>query len=152
VTTTPLEQVQAGLSRVVAAPETVTFDGSLDTRGRAAMNTSNDMPACMVSAAEAREIVVGSMPVVIGRDPGCDVRLDSPRVSRYHCCVTGAGGEVVVRDLGSTNGLRINGRRVSAGRLRPGDTLAVAQVEFRVEPDVGAGVRLRQSSDQESDE
>jgi pSer/pThr/pTyr-binding forkhead associated (FHA) protein len=106
----------------------------------------------MVSSADAREIVVGSMPVVIGRDPGCDVRLDSPRVSRYHCCVAGAGGEVVVRDLGSTNGLRINGQRVQWGRLKPGDTLAVAQVEFRVESDAEAGVRLRQSSDQESGE
>jgi pSer/pThr/pTyr-binding forkhead associated (FHA) protein len=92
------------------------------------------------------------MPVVIGRDPGCDVRLDSLRVSRYHCCVTGAGGEVVVRDLGSTNGLRINGRRVTSGRLKPGDTLAIAKVEFRVETDADAGVRLRQSPDQESDE
>jgi pSer/pThr/pTyr-binding forkhead associated (FHA) protein len=100
---------------------------------------------------EGREILLGSTPVVVGRDPGCDVRLGSIRVSRYHCCLTGAGGEVVVRDLGSTNGLRINGQRVTTGRLRPGDTLAIAQEEFRVEADAEARLRLRPSSKPESE-
>jgi hypothetical protein len=41
-------------------------------------------------------------------------------------------GEVLVRDLGSTNGTRINGRRVAAGRLRPGDELAIADLRYCV--------------------
>ena len=41
--------------------------------------------------------------------------------------------EVVVRDLGSTNGIRINGRRVGIGRLRPGDELAIAHIRYRFE-------------------
>jgi pSer/pThr/pTyr-binding forkhead associated (FHA) protein len=104
----------------------------------------------MVSSVGGREIMVGSAPVVIGRHPTCDVRLDSLRVSRYHCCLSGVAGEVMVRDLGSTNGLRINGQRVTSGRLRAGDTLAIGHEEFRVEADgdAGAGVRLRQSSNQ----
>jgi pSer/pThr/pTyr-binding forkhead associated (FHA) protein len=108
----------------------------------------------MVSPVGGREIVVGPTPVVIGRHPGCDVRLDSLRVSRYHCCLTGDAGGVMVRDLGSTNGVRINGQRVTSGRLKPGDTLAIGHEEFRVEPDgdAGSGVRLRQSSNQESEE
>jgi pSer/pThr/pTyr-binding forkhead associated (FHA) protein len=102
----------------------------------------------MASPVGGREIVVGSTPVVIGRHPTCDVRIDSLRVSRYHCCLSGDAGEVVVRDLGSTNGLRINGQRVISGRLKPGDTLAIGHEEFRVEADgdAGAGVRLRQAT------
>jgi pSer/pThr/pTyr-binding forkhead associated (FHA) protein len=39
--------------------------------------------------------------------------------------------EVVVRDLGSTNGIRINGQRVEVGRLRPGDELSIAHIRYR---------------------
>ena len=83
------------------------------------------------------EIVVGRTPLVIGRHSGCDVRLGSCRVSRHHCCLTEVEGEaeVVVRDLCSTNGIRINGERVTMGRLRPGDRLAIANFVFRLEVD-----------------
>ena len=42
-------------------------------------------------------------------------------------------GEVTVRDLGSTNGIRINGQRVERGRLRPGDELSIAHIRYRLE-------------------
>jgi pSer/pThr/pTyr-binding forkhead associated (FHA) protein len=41
--------------------------------------------------------------------------------------------QVVVRDLGSTNGIRINGMRVETGRLRPGDELSIAHFRYRLE-------------------
>jgi hypothetical protein len=41
--------------------------------------------------------------------------------------------ELVVRDLGSTNGIRINGERVERGRLRPGDELSIAHIRYRLE-------------------
>jgi pSer/pThr/pTyr-binding forkhead associated (FHA) protein len=68
--------------------------------------------------------------VMVGRHPECDVRLDSLRVSRRHCILTAEGGEVVVRDLGSTNGTWINGRRVVSGRHWPGDEVAIAHVRY----------------------
>ena len=43
------------------------------------------------------------------------------------------GGELIVRDLGSTNGIRINGQRVEKGRLRVGDELSVAHIRFRLD-------------------
>jgi pSer/pThr/pTyr-binding forkhead associated (FHA) protein len=94
------------------------------------------------------EIVVGRAPVVIGRHPGCDVRLGSTRVSRHHCCVSAVEGDLVVRDLGSTNGLRINGERVTWGRLRPGDKLSIAHYEFRLEVDSLAETRAARAPDQ----
>ena len=42
-------------------------------------------------------------------------------------------GEIVVRDLGSTNGIRINGQRIEMGRLRPGDELSIAHIRYRYE-------------------
>ena len=69
--------------------------------------------------------------VVVGRHPQCDARLDSLRISRHHCCMTQDKNDVVVRDLGSTNGIRINGQRVEVGRLRPGDELSIAHIRYR---------------------
>jgi pSer/pThr/pTyr-binding forkhead associated (FHA) protein len=71
--------------------------------------------------------------IVVGRHPNCDARLVSPRVSRWHCCLTEVDGEVWVRDLGSTNGTWIDGRRIHSGRLRVGDVLAIAHYRCRVE-------------------
>jgi pSer/pThr/pTyr-binding forkhead associated (FHA) protein len=78
------------------------------------------------------DILVDRSPVLIGRHPRCDARIDSIRVSQRHCCLTEDDGAVLVRDLGSTNGIRINGRRVESGRLRPGDELSISVFRYRV--------------------
>lgn len=91
------------------------------------------MPARLVALDEGPDIPLDRTMVVVGRHPQCDARLDSLRVSRHHCCMTQDNGEVVVRDLGSTNGVRINGQRVEVGRLRPGDELSIAHIRYRLE-------------------
>ena len=90
------------------------------------------MPSRLVASAGRPDILVDRV-MVVGRHPHCDARLRSPRVSRWHCCLTEVDGEVWVRDLGSTNGIWINGRRVTSGRLRPGDVLAIAHISYRLE-------------------
>jgi pSer/pThr/pTyr-binding forkhead associated (FHA) protein len=69
----------------------------------------------------------------VGRHPKCDARIDSLRVSRYHCSLTRENGEIVVRDLASTNGTQINGQRVQVGLLKPGDELSIAHLRYRLE-------------------
>jgi len=91
------------------------------------------MPVRLVALDEGPDIMLDRTMVVVGRHPNCDTRLDSLRVSRHHCCMTQESGEVVVRDLGSTNGIRINGQRVEIGRLRPGDELSIAHIRYRLE-------------------
>src|SRR4029077_3430619 len=91
------------------------------------------MPSRLVALDEGPDITLDRAMVVVGRHPACDTRLDSLRVSRHHCCMTQENGEVVVRDLGSTNGIRINGQRVEIGRLRPGDELSIAHIRYRLE-------------------
>jgi len=86
-----------------------------------------------VALDEGPDITLDRTIVVVGRHPACETRLDSLRVSRHHCCMTQENGEVVVRDLGSTNGIRINGQRVEMGRLRPGDELSIAHIRYRLE-------------------
>jgi pSer/pThr/pTyr-binding forkhead associated (FHA) protein len=90
------------------------------------------MPTLLIALDDAPNITVKRSVVLVGRHPRSDIRIDSLRVSRRHCCLTEDHGAVVVRDLGSSNGIRINGHRVESGRLRPGDELSIAHLRYRV--------------------
>lgn len=69
---------------------------------------------------------------IVGRDADCDVRFDHKSVSKMHCVLVKTDGLVLVRDLGSTNGTRVNGQRVRRAALLPNDTLAIANMKFTV--------------------
>ena len=75
---------------------------------------------------------------VLGRSRDCDVVLDDANVSRRHAEVRPSGGSWIVRDLGSTNGVKVNGRRLDPARpqsLEPGDAieLGTSRVIFDLE-------------------
>ena len=61
---------------------------------------------------------------VIGRAEGCDIHLDDPLVSRRHARVISSAVGTAIEDLGSANGLYVNGRRSSGiTPLHPGDVV-----------------------------
>lgn len=95
------------------------------------------MSVRLVALDEGPDIPLDREMLVVGRHPQCDARLDSIRVSRRHCCMTPDNGEIIVKDLGSTNGIRINGQRVEKGRLRPGDELSIAHIRYRFDDGIG---------------
>jgi pSer/pThr/pTyr-binding forkhead associated (FHA) protein len=66
-------------------------------------------------------------PVTIGREEGNLLRLNDERVSRFHAKVQFDNGEVILTDLESTNGTRVNGNVVQIRRLRPGDRVGVGR-------------------------
>jgi len=70
---------------------------------------------------------------VVGRRRSCDICLEHPSVSKVHLVLVQTDGAVLFRDLGSTNGTKVNGKRVRRGALLPGDTLSVAGQRFKVE-------------------
>jgi predicted component of type VI protein secretion system len=74
--------------------------------------------------------------LLIGRHPECDVRIDLPKISRRHCCLALAYDRVLIRDLGSHNGLRVNGRLVEEARLHAGDEVAIGPLIYRLELEV----------------
>jgi predicted component of type VI protein secretion system len=79
--------------------------------------------------------------LLIGRHPDCDIRIDRPEISRRHCLVALAYDRMLIRDLGSRNGLRVNGRVVEESRLEPGDEVAIGPALFRYEQEVPPPVR-----------
>jgi len=72
---------------------------------------------------------------VIGSEPGVDVRIDDPTVSRRHCVIEPTEERVIVRDLASTNGTLLNGVRVPTAELRPGLVLTLGTTRLRVAMD-----------------
>ncbi|MFB9465879.1 FHA domain-containing protein [Streptomyces cinereospinus] len=72
-------------------------------------------------------------PLRIGRDPASGLRLTHETVSRVHAELTRQGGMWVLRDLGSTNGTTVNGRRVTGATVvREGDQVGFGQMAFRL--------------------
>jgi pSer/pThr/pTyr-binding forkhead associated (FHA) protein len=72
--------------------------------------------------------------MLIGRHRECDVRINSPKVSRRHCCVVMVYDRLLIRDLGSRNGVRHNGQIVEEMTLLSGDEVAIGPIIFRLEP------------------
>ncbi len=72
----------------------------------------------------------------MGRAPGVDFVVDAALVSRVHCRLTlSNGNELLLEDLGSTNGTFVNGSKVTKTTLHDGDKLTVGRVEFVVNTD-----------------
>lgn len=63
--------------------------------------------------------------VKIGRDATCEICVDDPHVSRVHATITTVNGELFIKDLDSTNGIFVNGNKVTEHRLMDGDKVLV---------------------------
>ncbi|MFZ0385750.1 MAG: DUF3662 and FHA domain-containing protein [Solirubrobacteraceae bacterium] len=73
---------------------------------------------------DGKRLVIGAGGATMGRSRQCEVMVDDPNVSRQHAEIRPRGGSWVVTDLGSTNGSRLNGRRLEQPTvLKPGDEI-----------------------------
>ncbi len=78
-------------------------------------------------------VPLGKERLLIGRRENCDIVLRYPNVSGQHCRLQLEGGYWFVKDLNSRNGTKVNGNRVSRKRLDPGNILAIAKHEYKIE-------------------
>ena len=81
----------------------------------------------------ALDWIQGDADLVIGRGEGCDLALRDDTVSRHHAKLSFRSGGWVIQDLGSTNGTRVNGRRVGRSQLRPGDRVELGTRVLRID-------------------
>ncbi len=71
----------------------------------------------------------------IGRVDDNTFQIADPSVSSHHCEIVLRGSDVVIHDLGSTNGSFINGEKISESVLKPGQTLKLGQIELQLVPE-----------------
>lgn len=69
--------------------------------------------------------------MTIGRAADNDIQVEARFVSRYHAAVLAGPNQTVIEDLGSTNGLLVNGKRVARHLLRDGDVVRIGKSRFR---------------------
>lgn len=81
-----------------------------------------------------QDIAVTGTSLTLGRHESNDIVLDDPRVSRRHARLEVQGDRILVTDLGSANGTRVNGRRIEdAHFVQPGDVLQLGESRLRLE-------------------
>ena len=81
--------------------------------------------------ASGSEYSLDNSKIVVGRGPGVDLAFDDESISREHMAFELGEGGFRVRDLASTNGVRINGKDVLAADLAHGDTVELGQYQFK---------------------
>src|SRR5438128_6836873 len=90
------------------------------------------MPAQLIALSEGPSILLDKPILLVGRHAECDIQLDSRKISRRHCCIAQVSDYLVIRDLGSTNGIRVNGTRVLEGKLAAGDEVTIGNNRYQV--------------------
>ena len=76
--------------------------------------------------------------LLVGRRETCDIALPFQNVSNRHCELELVGSYWLVRDLGSSNGTKVNGTRVRSKWVLPGDELAIAKHRYKIDYNVAA--------------
>lgn len=100
------------------------------------------MLAQLIPTSGARPITLEKPITVVGRSSNlCDLVIQHTSVSKMHCLLVKTDGLIYMRDLGSTNGTRVNGQRVIRGALLPGDQLSFSGVAYKIHlgPDLPVG-------------
>lgn len=78
-------------------------------------------------------IPLGQPLMTIGRRESCDICLRFPNISGLHCELSFRDGYWFIRDLGSSNGVKVNGVRVVQRPLRPGDEVAISNRRYTIQ-------------------
>lgn len=90
--------------------------------------------------------------IVIGRREDCDITLEYPNVSVKHCELRFEHGGWLIKDLNSTNGVKVNGVKVDRKRLMPGDQLTIARhYNFKIDFISDGYGNYRDEEDEEED-
>ncbi len=105
---------------------TMVYSTSRDARR---IEPVDDRRQALLVGGGRRNVLAGNR-VVVGRSREADIVLQDPNVSRRHAELRKDEGGWQIVDLGSTNGIKVNGRRVKEARLSPGDEITLGLIEL----------------------
>jgi hypothetical protein len=124
---------------VFVGPVTVTvMEDTRQRRGRFAVVSEveegpSGLPTASVVLADGSRVVLGPEPLTIGRLPESAVMVTDPNASRRHAEIRRVGNDVVLVDLNSTNGTRVNGATIRERKLADGDQIVIGTTVLRFE-------------------
>ena len=91
------------------------------------------MLAQLIPKKDGPPITLHNAITVVGRSSRhCELVVPHTSISKQHCVLVKTDGLLYLRDLGSTNGTRVNGQRVVRGALLPGDQLSFSGISYQV--------------------
>jgi serine/threonine protein kinase len=96
-------------------------------------NDSSMVKASLIPAGGGIPTVLEKSITIIGRGSNCDFRLTAPEISRRHCRIIRGPDHMVIEDLGSQHGIRINSQQTVSGLLHDGDHLEIGPCIFVVQ-------------------
>ncbi|MDX2225777.1 MAG: FHA domain-containing protein [Verrucomicrobiae bacterium] len=80
-----------------------------------------------------QEISFSDKPVTFGRSAEADVQIDDASVSNIHCAVRLWDDLLIIKDMGSTNGIKVNDKRIDrVAVINPGDKVQIGNIIFEV--------------------
>jgi len=89
-------------------------------------------PLTLIAINGGKQYPLAKDMILIGRQELCDIHIDHKSVSKQHCLILIRGERLWLRDLGSTNGCHVNGKRVRRAEIKLSDILGVAGFNFRL--------------------
>jgi chromosome segregation ATPase len=117
-----LGRIQTSIERLGSVPSGASAaPAPAEERSAELIRTDGDNPVAHVLARRTR----------IGRAAGCELQIDSSSVSRHHALLLVGPRETIIEDLNSTNGVLVNGRKVTRQVLSDGDSLTFGETKFR---------------------
>ncbi|MFT3709545.1 MAG: FHA domain-containing protein [Archangium sp.] len=90
--------------------------------------------------------------MVIGRTPGVDLQLSDASVSRRHVELVYGDDGVMMKDLGSGNGTKVNGTKVGEKKLEHGDVIAIGKTQIKFVDEVAAFKKAREENEKKEAE
>lgn len=130
--------IQLGDYRLTIEDEAVSSsrnDGVLTVPGRPGMNTQADRLVLMAGPGAGQEFVLSGERMVLGRGEECDISINHPSVSRVHAEIRRVGdGRYEFVDLGSANGIRVNGAELPSTLLDGRDVIELGDVFLKYLP------------------
>jgi transcriptional regulator with PAS, ATPase and Fis domain len=121
---------------IVVRTETTVQESKKTTRieGESVVRVGEYALAVVSGPNKKSKVVLSSRPVVLGSARDCDLVLDDETVSSRHCELSPEGEQIVLRDLGSTNGVFIDEVRVREAVVAPGARIRLGHSKLRLEP------------------
>jgi adenylate cyclase len=89
--------------------------------------------------------------MTIGRRESCDICLKFQNISGTHCELALKNGVWHLRDLNSTNGVKVNGERTLRRMLRPGDEIGIAGRKYVIQYQLSAGTKIEDIFSEQED-